>query len=80
MRIAWFPVKDMKENIWYVTKRNGEKGINVCRWNKLDPEGTTREYWDMYGNSTILNTPFLPPTHFLPDVIGDVNYIKDAEK
>lgn len=61
----WKPIGDQPANRWLYTRREGEKGWNICMWFRHDSEaGEWVEFGS--GRDTIVHSTFLPPTHWAP--------------
>lgn len=65
--VKWMPIETAPRNEWIRTKREGEKGENVCFMRKY-PEhmGGDIEWVAQDGRTTITHGTFAEPTHWLP--------------
>lgn len=63
--IGWRTIDSAPTGVWIRTKREGEKGENVCALNR-DPDGN--EEWVERGSgiTTITHHSFAAPTHWKP--------------
>ena len=59
----WKPVATAPSDEWIKTKREGERGENICfrRSGRLNGND---EWIDKQGRTTITHTTFAPPTHW----------------
>lgn len=60
----WIPVgPETPTGVWLQTRREGEKGTNICSLRRGDGFD---EWVEMgrYGRTTVTHSTFLPPTHW----------------
>lgn len=69
----WQPASEQPIGGWFVTAREGEKGLNITQRIRED------EWADGDGATTITHSTFLPPTHYLPGDITNALHMHGRE-